>query len=280
MTKLIWLSDLHFDASDTVYGFDTESRLLAAIDYVNERYSNAAACIISGDLVDRGTRADYKKLSLLLAALKVPVLPLAGNHDDRVLLREHLSLPATAMTNFIQYHVDLEQFALLCLDSQRTGSDAGTICNDRGGWLEEQLASLKDRSVIIFMHHPPMELGLPMQDETCLENGAAFLRLISKHGNVRLLCCGHVHRPASGVVANMPFATLRSAMYQAPAPVPEWSWADFKPAPEAPQLGVLELRDYGVTVQYHDFCRPEFGLIETSARQDGVSIGGSNLAQA
>lgn len=105
VSKLVWLSDLHFSSQGHVCGVDTARRVAGAVDYINERYSDAVACVVSGDLVDHGTRADYAGLCDVLAALQMPVFPLAGNHDDRLLLREYLPPPSADVTEVIQYRV-------------------------------------------------------------------------------------------------------------------------------------------------------------------------------
>mgnify|MGYP005989001347 CR=1 FL=1 len=91
-----------------------------------------------------------------------------------------------------------------------------------------------------------------------LENADAFLDLIACHGNVRHLFMGHVHRPTSGAVRGIPFATLGSLAFQAPQPRPAWDWDTFEAPREAPQYGVVLIEDGNVVVQYTQFC--EFGV--------------------
>lgn len=254
MLKMIWMSDPHFVAEGDVLGHDPRIRLQAAVDFINHNHGDATFCVVSGDLVNRGTVEDYAGLAERLGALKVPVLPMVGNHDDRPLLRSALSLPGNAMADFVQYAVRTDQGLIVCLDTQKTGSDAGALCQARQDWLQNMLSTAADTPAYIFMHHPPMRLGLPMQDTENLEDGDAFLELVSRHSNVKHLFIGHVHRPITGTVMGIPFATMRSVLYQAPAPVPAWDWDSFKPGEEAPNLGVLTIDGLGVNLQYVQFC--------------------------
>ncbi|MEM8688694.1 MAG: phosphodiesterase [Pseudomonadota bacterium] len=254
MVKLIWLSDLHFLAEGIDLGHDSRARLKAAIAFINQHHADSAYCVLSGDLVNRETAEDYSALAEHLGELRVPLLPMVGNHDDRHMLRSALPLPEGCMDDFIQYAVPTPDGLLLCLDTHKIGSPAGELCAERLAWFEHKLSAAGAGPVYVFMHHPPMPLGLPMQDMDRLDAGDAFLELAAAHGNVKYLFIGHVHRPITGTARGIPFATMRSVLYQAPAPVPQWDWDSFAPAEEAPNLGVLKLDGQGVTLEYVQFC--------------------------
>ena len=260
--KIIWMSDPHFTANGDVLGHDPKIRLDAAINHINAHHSDADLCVVSGDMVNRGTQTDYGSLSRHLSALRPPMLPMVGNHDDRALLRETLPLPGSCMSRFVQYSVSKPGAVIACLDTQKTGSDAGEFCDERAAWLENILENAGDTPVYLFLHHPPHALGLPMQDTENMENGDAFLDLISQYECVKYLFFGHVHRPISGTVRGLPFSTMRSILYQAPAPRPAWNWDTFKPSEEPPSIGVITISDASVTLQYEQFCH----------YQDGVSV--------
>ena len=98
-----------------------------------------------------------------------------------------------------------------------------------------------------------------MQDQDRLADANAFLRVV-KEANLPLqICAGHVHRPTCGLVDGIPFATMRSALYQAPPPYPAWDWDNFAPAPEAPALGVISARGGSITIQFEEFCSYSHG---------------------
>ena len=252
--KLIWLSDLHFQAVGNVLGHDPRVRLESAITHINSHHGDAAFCVISGDMVNRGTAEDYTALAAALNKLTIPYFPMAGNHDDRVVLAEHLPLPGDRMDDFIQYAVRREEALIVCLDTHKTGSDAGEICNERLNWLNDTLSSAGDLPVLLFMHHHPMPLGLPMQDTENLLNGSDLLDLIEESGRVKQMFVGHIHRPITGTVRGIPFATMRSVLYQAPAPQPQWDWDTFAPAEEPPGMGVVMVENGDVIIHHHQFC--------------------------
>ena len=260
MTKIIWMTDPHFQTTGTIDGLNPRARLATAINHMNAHDGDAALAVISGDLVGDDIAGDYRAIADCLSKARVPVHPMVGNNDDRAGLRAELPLPADVMPDFIQYVLDIDGARLICLDTHKPGSHAGEFCAVRRDWLQQVLAAAHDTPAYIFMHHPPMALGLPAQDSIQLEDGAAFLDLIAQHPNVQHLFIGHVHRPTCGTVRGIPFATLGAVSFQAPAPQPAWDWADFTAAQEAPHYAVLHLNGGDVTLQFTQFCRFEDGM--------------------
>ncbi len=163
------------------------------------------------------------------------------------------------MQGFCQYVVELGETVLLCLDTLIPGNDAGILCTERLGWLEQQLLAAKGRPVVVAMHHPPLTLGLGVLDQDMLQNGLQVLELLARFPNVVQILAGHVHRPVSGTVQGIGFRTQRAVLYQAPPPVPRWDWDSFTPAQEAPGLGVVMVEQGQVIVQDLQFCSYETG---------------------
>lgn len=260
MVKIIWMSDLHFMAEGLVTGHDPRARLEAAIDYVNRNHGDAACCVISGDLVDDPSTGNYAALRSRLDRLAMPYAPMTGNHDERTLLAAGLPLPEGAQDGFVQYSVEIPGAVLLCLDTLVPGSVAGEMCAARLDWLETQLQARPDTPAYVFMHHPPVALGLPMLDGIRLRNGAELLDLLAQFPMVRHIFAGHVHRPCIATASGIPVATMRSVLVQAPAPWPAWDWDGFVPAREAPAIGVIGIDGAKAWAQYVEFCEAGYGV--------------------
>ncbi len=260
MTKIIWMSDPHYQQEGTIDGLDPRVRLDAAIAYLNTHHADADFAVLSGDLVGDDIEGDYTGIAQHLAKSTVPIYPLMGNNDERAGFRKHLALPENAMPDFVQYVVNSPDKTFICLDTHKAGSAAGRFCEARQNWLETTLGQSPQKPTYIFMHHPPLALGLPPQDEIMLEDHQAFLDIIGRHPQVKHLFMGHVHRPTAGVVNGVPFATIGAVSFQAPAPRPEWDWKTFKPPHEAPQLGVLLIEHGNVVLQYTQFCDYQVGV--------------------
>jgi len=256
MLNAVWMSDLHFAARGAVLGHNPRARLASAIDHINTHYPDSELCIISGDMVNRGTEEDYAAVAQALNDLTIPCWPMVGNHDDRALFKAVFALPKNCMADFVQYSVSTSEGEFICLDTLKAGSDEGEFCNERLRWLAERLNALGDTPAYIFMHHPPMKLGLPN-----LVDNEALLALMSAHSSIKHLFIGHVHRPITGTVNGIPFATMRAVLFQAPAPLPEWDWKSFKPGEEAPSFGALAIDDGNVNLQFVQFCQYQDGLV-------------------
>jgi Icc protein len=71
---------------------------------------------------------------------------------------------------------------------------------------------------------------------------------------------GHIHRPCSGVMHAIPYATLGAVSFQAPAPRSAWTWDRLEQAQEAPRLGVIVIENANVTIQYLQFCDVTHGM--------------------
>lgn len=73
---------------------------------------------------------------------------------------------------------------------------------------------------------------------------------------------GHIHRPCSGVMHAIPYATLGAVSFQAPAPRSAWTWDRFEQAQEAPRLGVIVIviENGNVTIQYLQSCDVTHGM--------------------
>ena len=110
---LAQLSDPHIGA-DWGEG-DPVARLAAVIDAVRAMHPAPDAVLVSGDLADHGTDAEYEQVLELLARLPAPLFVLPGNHDDRRGLHRHFGVPGRDGEP-VQYSVDLGPFRLVVLD--------------------------------------------------------------------------------------------------------------------------------------------------------------------
>lgn len=259
MQKLIWISDLHYDPHALVQGHDPRLRLEATIDLINAHHGDAACCVVTGDMVETASDAAYDALRDALRRIELPVLPLAGNHDQHALLRRRFPLPDAAMEGFVQYAVALDGHVLIALDTLDEGKDSGLLCADRLAWLKSALQAAGDTPVSIFMHHPPVKLGLSMLDPDNLANAEAFWEVVDAFPSVRSVFAGHVHRATVTQRKGVMIATLPSVLYQAPPERPSWDWDSFKPAKEAPKLGVITLGPAQSTLHLDEICAYETG---------------------
>ncbi len=156
------------------------------------------AVILTGDTVQHGRPEEYALLRELLAPLEAPLYLVPGNRDDKDELRAAFSdfayLPADG--EFLQYAVEDHEIRLVGIDSTLKGERKGRFCPKRQDWLDTTLAEQPDRKAILFIHHPPFDVGDHyIGGYRRPEEAAALETIVRRHSQVAGLLCGHVHWP-------------------------------------------------------------------------------------
>jgi Icc protein len=210
---LAQLSDPHIGAEWG--GGDPVAGLAAAVEAVRSMRRQPDAVLVSGDLADNATDAEYEQVRELLAPLEAPIHVLPGNHDDRRALHRHFGVPG-AEGDPVQYSVDLGPFRLVVLDTTRPGEDPGALDAERLDWLDAELAAAPELPTLVAMHHPPFLTGVPAWDEVGLPAAArrALGEVVERHPQVRRLVAGHVHRTITGELAGCAVLTVPSTYVQ------------------------------------------------------------------
>jgi Icc protein len=199
-SALVQLSDPHIGAVwDDV---DPAARLEATVAAVRQLRPQPHAVLLSGDLAENATDAEYSRLRGLLAPLDAPLCVLPGNHDDRAALRRHFDLDG-AGDEPIQYDLEVGGIRLVVMDTKRNGSDAGELGAERLAWLDSALAAKPKTTTVVAMHHPPLVTGIPPMDAIGLPaaDRAGLEAVVGAHPQVHLLVGGHVHRAIAGEFA-------------------------------------------------------------------------------
>jgi len=215
--KLLQVTDPHVPpAGKTIYGVDARERLDACIDDINRHHADADLCLFTGDLVNHGDEAEYANLEGALDRLHVPFRLMVGNHDDRVLLRRFFpdNTPFDE-DGHVQGVIDVSEGRLILLDTNDPGRSSGTMCERRLAWLDRRLAERPGEPLYIFLHHPPLAVGIEYMDSIALRNGEELWTHLAPHaGRIRLVAFGHLHRPISGLWHGVPFACCPSTVHQ------------------------------------------------------------------
>lgn len=193
--RIIHITDFHLrDPGGSENAAQHASFLAACLGTLAEKYADTAYCVVTGDLADDGDPAAYQWLRNQLVGLPFPTVQLLGNHDDRDAFLREFGDQGRDQNGFVQSEVNTTEAKLIFLDTLKSGSDAGTLCDVRLNWLKARLQDSGDQPVLLFMHHPPCRIGDPIMDPIMLDNAGAFEKVLQKAGNVRHIFFGHVHR--------------------------------------------------------------------------------------
>jgi Icc protein len=208
------LSDPHIGADWG--GEDPVAGLRCVVDDVCRQPNRPDVLLVTGDLTDHGTAAEYGTVRELLKPVGVPVYVIPGNHDDRAALRAAFGLPGPG-ADPVQYAVDLGPLRLACIDTTIPGRAPGALDAARLDWLDAELACAPDQPTLLAMHHPPIATGVAPWDAIGLPTGhrAALAAVLERHPQVRRVVAGHVHQVITGSLAQRPVLTIPSTYVQA-----------------------------------------------------------------
>lgn len=252
--KILQVTDTHVGPAGYVgYGVDTRARLEECVADINRHHADADLCLLTGDLVNAGSRAEYENLAPVVRKLAVPVRVLPGNHDDRTLLREFFPETPVDEDGFLQSAVPVPGGRLLLLDTLRVDKASGELCGRRLAWLARELARADD-TITIAMHHPPLAVGIEFMDRIALVDAERFWATLAPcRDRIRLILFGHVHRPVTGVSHGIAFAGCPSTAQQVAlelGPQPELH-LNFNHEP--PCYAIIDLRADEVIVHHQNY---------------------------
>jgi 3',5'-cyclic AMP phosphodiesterase CpdA len=197
MVVIAHVSDTHIDAS--ARSIERAGRIMR---YLAGLPTPVDVILVTGDVADHGTEAEYERVRSLLD-VPAPVLLCPGNHDvrepfRRVLLDEH---PDGTPVNRA-YRIGGALFAMC--DSSIPGRDDGLLADETLDWLDTELSSAADLPAFICFHHPPVVLGVPYVDEIRQFDADRLAEVVVRHPQVVALLCGHAHTPAASTFAGRP----------------------------------------------------------------------------
>jgi 3',5'-cyclic-AMP phosphodiesterase len=195
--------------------YDTAAALRRAVAHVLALAPRPDVVLLTGDLANDPQPEAYPHLRELLAPLPMPVYAIAGNHDDRAMLRAAFApdgyLPEHG--EFLHYVVEDFPLRLIGLDTQLAGQPGGVLCEARLAWLAGQLERAAEQPTLLFMHHPPFRTGLPI-DLRGFPGAEALGELLEEHRQVHRILCGHVHRPVQVLWHGVLASTCPSTAFQ------------------------------------------------------------------
>ena len=216
--KFVVLTDTHFvEAGRLLYGLDPAARLAAAIQVINRDHPDIAFVIVSGDLAHWGQPAAYAELRRVLEHLVAPVILMMGNHDRRAALRGAFPDTDDDGRGFVQSVRAFDAATIVTLDTadEENRTHAGILCPNRLEFLDRALAeAATDRPLLLFQHHPPVDIGLPSMDRIRLQNPEALWAVLEKRRRPDHMFFGHVHRPVAGTWRGVPFHIQRATNHQ------------------------------------------------------------------
>ncbi|WP_269901742.1 phosphodiesterase [Paenalcaligenes faecalis] len=246
--KILHFSDLHIvPAGQRLFGLNPAQQLQQLIDHALQHHGDADLCVITGDLTHKGEVGAYEVLAEKLQQLPMPVQLLVGNHDDRHHFRSYFPDQSVDSHGFVQRIVDTDLYTLVFLDTLSVGSPEGELCAQRLQWLSQAIAT-SHKPILLFSHHPIMDLQFPSMDWIKLREHEEVMALIKQDNKVAYMFAGHVHRPAAGIWHGVPFATVSGASHQHHLHFTQTGASDSSLEPAG--YGVISVLAHSITVHF------------------------------
>jgi len=214
---LLHLSDTHLIAGDErLYGaVDADARLRRLLGRIEAAGLIPSALVFTGDLVDAGEPAAYRKLRAMVepfaARLGCEVMWVMGNHDDRAAMRQHLLGEAPAGDPLDRVFM-VDGLRIVALDTSVPGHHHGEVTDAQLAWLAGVLEVPAPFGTILAMHHPPLPT---VADLAVAVELVEQYRLASVLGgtDVRAILAGHMHYSTFGSFAGIPVSVASSTCY-------------------------------------------------------------------
>ncbi len=242
-TRILQLSDVHrfADPDERLFGIPTRELFEDVLAHVERSGLRPDHVIVTGDHTHDELPETYAAVREELAPLLDRLWVLPGNHDDRVVLRAAFGdrIPADG-NGRVTFSFRAGDWLCLGLDTQVPGAVGGRLGAEQVDWIRAQLADDRPRAAVLFMHHPPVDLGLAWLDRIGVEDADLLRALLVEEPRIRLVCCGHVHHESSHRVGSAEVVTVPSTGLQFS---PTGDVAEFVAAP--PGYRVIELGDDG-----------------------------------
>jgi Icc protein len=194
--RIAQFSDLHLSSQvgGLCKGVDCWQQLRKMLAHLSEE-SPVDGLVLTGDIAHDESRDTYERLHDILKQLSIPYFLIPGNHDDPKLMQEVFSEQVSADGTAMCFDWVLRDLAVIGLDTHEPGSDGGSLSAANLRWFQKQCELNAERSVLVFMHHPPLNTGDVFFDSIGLAERDSFWETIKSYPQVKAIGFGHLHRP-------------------------------------------------------------------------------------
>ncbi len=188
--NVLILTDSHlFGARDReLFGMNTFGALKKLSAHLNEGNHKYDLFVATGDLSEDGHPKAYADFHHLTRGLASSTIWMKGNHDRFSEIPDHLG------KEYVHKEWHRDPWSLIFLDTSLNGRDEGKLSAGELARLESFLKQHKERHVMVYMHHQPVEVGAEFIDILGLQNKQEFWEITSPYKNIRSIIFGHVHQ--------------------------------------------------------------------------------------
>ena len=190
--RVVQITDLHLlaNANAELYGVNTTCALKQVVLAIDALPTQPDLIIVTGDIAETGTKAEYQQAQELLACLKIPVFVLPGNHDDVANMEAAFDEPDFHYRPSVQFG----NWGFIFINSQVVGDSHGLVNRQSIQQLTHNITAMADCYIVVALHHPPANIC--PSSGCCLNNGPELTVLLNQHANIKAVISGHTHDAA------------------------------------------------------------------------------------
>jgi 3',5'-cyclic-AMP phosphodiesterase len=209
MLQIIQLTDCHLfaDPEMPLRGIVTRRRFEQVLEEVGRQFPRADLLVLTGDTAHDEQRGTYEAVREALGAWEGRLRLIPGNHDDRPSLAAVFPGHYEPVEERLTFTCAANGWRVIGLDSQRPGEVPGSLEPRQLEWLDQRLSDARDVPTLLLVHHPPILVNSPWIDRLRLQDAHALGLVLSRHPQVRLVSCGHVHQEAWGSLGGVTVLT-------------------------------------------------------------------------
>jgi 3',5'-cyclic AMP phosphodiesterase CpdA len=214
---LLHLSDTHLIAGEgRLYGaVEADARLRELLERIESARITPSALVVTGDLVDAGEPAAYRKLLALFgpfaARLGCEVVWVMGNHDNRAAMRQHLLAEPASREPVDRVHL-VDGLRIIALDTSVPGHHYGEVSDAQLAWLARVLEVPAPFGTVLAVHHPPLPTVADLAVTVELREQRRLAEVLAGT-DVRAILGGHLHYSTFGTFAGIPVSVASSTCY-------------------------------------------------------------------
>ncbi len=199
--RVLHLTDPHLFASDAgeLRGVNTHRSLQRVLDHYQSGDWRADIAIVSGDLVQDDSAQAYQRFRSLLGTLALPVYCCPGNHDVRTLMQDAVS---SEPFHYCATHTH-GNWTLAGIDSCMPGEAGGQLDDAELQRVMDIVHNGSTPHALLYLHHPPIELGSRWLDSVGLANGSQLLEQLQETDTARAVLFGHAHQAADTKIGKL-----------------------------------------------------------------------------
>ena len=256
--RIAHISDFHLPTKPGQRVNDAlpDANLVQAVAVLKQQAPKPELIVLGGDMLEDGQKGNYEGIAELFNDVQVPLHTVVGNHDDlKALKKSSLVEKGKSYSGFGSF--DHGELHFIILNTARTGKSYGNIEEEQLVWLSEDLWSNQNKPVLIFMHHHPIDSGVPWLDKMKLENADTFWEIIPPYSkNILGVFFAHLHIQISTVLRGVLVASPPAVCFQYSenndASKPEFSQ-------EQPGFNLIDVRGWQARVRTVRFDSPSPG---------------------